>query len=113
MSNFYRLLIFIAFSLASASAQSVVGVSTQGVVAPPHPSWLTEPVVFEFLYKHVMLTESHANELLAAGKDDSPERHRFKKLAHLTDQEEALLKSTAADAQNAPTDPRPRPRPPS
>jgi hypothetical protein len=55
-------------------------------------------MVFEFLFRHVMLTESHANELAAMGKDDSSERHLFKTLTHLTDQEETLLKSTASDA---------------
>src|SRR5580704_13652718 len=111
MSKWYRLPIFIALCWASASAQGISS-STQAapsasapapsaLVAPPHPSWLSDVVVFEFLFKHVMLTESHANELLAKGKDDSAERHLFKNAAKLTGQEEALLKSTAADQQTA------------
>jgi hypothetical protein len=71
------------------------------LVAPPHPSFLTDHLIFLFLFKHVTVTEAHANELLAEGKDDSPERHRFMNAAHLTSQEEALLKSTAADSVSA------------
>jgi hypothetical protein len=46
-----------------------------------------------------MLTEAHANELLAKGKDDSGERHLFKNAAKLTDQEETLLKGNYIIAQ--------------
>lgn len=88
---------------ASGSSVSATAVSVSGVTAPPHPSWMTDTVVFTFFFKHVTVTESHADELTAKGKDDSSERHLFKTLAHLPDQEEALLKTTAADTETAMT----------
>ena len=91
MTKWFRLSILIGLSMAPLSAQSPV-------VAPPHPSWMTDSMVFEFLFKHVMFLESSANQLVAMGKDDSALRHHFKNMARLTDQEEALLKSTASDA---------------
>jgi hypothetical protein len=101
VTNWFRLPVLIALSMAPVFGQSVAvapAVAPSAVVAPPHPSWMTDSIVFEFLFRHVMFVESHADQLLAAGKDDSSERHLFKRLAKLTDQEEALLKSTASDA---------------
>jgi hypothetical protein len=74
---------------------------SQSPVVPPPPSWLTDYPVFRFFFKHVVKTESYATELLALGKDDSGERHRFKNAIGLTDAEETLLKSVAADADGA------------
>jgi hypothetical protein len=101
VTKWFRLPFLIALSMAPVLAQSAVvapAVATSAVVTPPHPSWMTDSIVFEFLFRHVMFVESHADQLLAAGTDDSSMRHLFKRLAKLTDQEEALLKSTASDA---------------
>ncbi len=101
MPKWFRVPVLIVLSMAAVFAQSAVvapAVASSAVVAPPHPSWMTDSMVFEFLFRHVMLMESHANQLVAMGKDDSSLRHHFKNLESLTDQEEALLKSTASDA---------------
>ena len=101
MPKWFQVPVLIALSMAAALGQSAVvapSVAQSAAVAPPHPSWMTDSIVFEFLFRHVMMVESHADQLLAAGKDDSSMRHLFKRLAKLTDQEEALLKSTAGDA---------------
>lgn len=97
MTSWFRLPLVIALSIAPVFAQSAV-VAQPLPSAPPHPSWMTDSMVFEFLFRHVVLMESHANQLVAMGKDDSSLRHRFKNLTNLTDQEETLLKSTASDA---------------
>lgn len=67
-----------AFGQGATSGQSTplgrttAGVSLSGVTAPPHPSWLTDAILFEFFFKHVMLTQAHANHLLAMGRSDGP-----------------------------------------
>jgi hypothetical protein len=79
---------------------AVVGFA-QRPPAAPDASGLTDYPVFRFFFKHVVKTESYADELLRLGKDDSSERHRFKSAAGLTDAEESLLKATAKDADGA------------
>jgi hypothetical protein len=64
-------------------------------------SGLTDYPVFRFFFKHVVLTEGYANLQLAESRDDSGQRHYFKNLASLTDAEEALLKSTATQADKS------------
>jgi hypothetical protein len=50
------------------------------------------------LFQRVLDAEDRADKLKSTGKDDSEDRHLFKKEAKLADREEMLLKKAAKDA---------------
>jgi hypothetical protein len=80
---------------------SVAAFAQSSAVAPAHPDWLTEYPVFRFFFKHVVQTESYADQSSAGSVDNASQRHFFKNAAGLTDAEETLVKSTAKQCDTA------------
>jgi hypothetical protein len=83
--------------VAAATIYRSFGQTTAQPPAAPIPDY----TLFRFFFLHVVEVQNAADALKAQGKEDVATRTLVRRSAHLTNQEDALLESVAADCTSA------------
>jgi hypothetical protein len=86
---------FLAGLFAAASVSGLAQTATQPVAPSASAPSLPDSTYFRFFFLHIAGLQRAADALKAQGKDDMPMRNLLKNRARLTNQEFAILVSTA------------------